>query len=187
VPLFYRVKCVTNQFMPMPVRGQFVYLGSNSVGSTWTETMTVLSYAKPTTGGGMEFALVEGAGGGGMQLNLMRSTDTQVFRLDMNTLTDTLEFQRGAVGATWTNYNYEGKWTRKATLEAIETVTVPAGTFPGCYKFHKQALNSGDPQPDWYEWICPGIGMVKWLDYWVDASEHPPILHALQSVRTVSP
>lgn len=52
---------------------------------------------------------------------------------------------------------------------------MPAGTFTNCYKFKKQVLNAApdDIPPggaaEWYEWVCPGVGMVKWTDYWTDA------------------
>ncbi len=181
VPMFYRIKCLTNLFIPLPLRGQLVFGISNAVGNTWTEQMNVLGTVKPSAAGGKEYAVIEGVQDGGMGLRLMRSTDSAFYTFDQNTMTEIMEFQRAPVGTTWTNYNYEGQWTEKVTVEAIETVTVPAGTFPSCYKFQKQALNSGDSRPEWFEWVAPGVGLVKWVDYWVDPSENPPITHLLQS------
>ena len=102
-----------------------------------------------------------------------------MIRLDQNTLAETVEWLAAPVGTTWTNFNYEGQFTRKVTIEAVETVTVGAGTFDSCLKFHKQALDSSDPTPEWYEWIKPGFGMVKWVDYW--GVENGPIVYELQS------
>ena len=48
--------------------------------------------------------------------------------LDQKTLAEVTDYQLGPVGTTWTNLYYKGQYTRKGTVEAIETVTVPAGT-----------------------------------------------------------
>jgi hypothetical protein len=123
-----------------------------------------------------------------MGMQLLRSTDSAVYRFDMNTLSESLEFRIAPAGSTWTNYNYEGQWTLKVTVDAIENVTVPAGTFANCYKYHKQALDySGTERAEWYEWIKPGLGLVKWVDYWMDASENPPVVHELQSSTFSAP
>jgi hypothetical protein len=181
VPMFYRVKCATNLFWPFPVGARFVFGVSNAVGNTWSEQMSCLGYVKPSAATGKEYALVEDIEAGYMGMNLLRSTDTSVFRFDSSTLVEDLEFQSGPVGTTWTNNGYEGEWTLKVSVEAIETVTVKAGTFASCYKFHKQVLNAGGGRADWFEWVCPGFGLVKWVDYWVDSSERPPIVYELQS------
>lgn len=186
VPMLYRVKCVTNLFLPMPVGGRLTYSVSNQAGGTWSETMTCLSRVQPSAGGGKDYALIETLEGGQMRLHLMRSTDGAVYRLDPNTLTENLEFQMSPAGTTWTNSNYEGQLTVRVTVEAIETVTVPAGTFAGCYRYRKQVVD-GDATAYWQEWVAPGVGVVKWVDYWLDPSQHPPVTHALQSWRRSAP
>jgi len=140
VPMIYRVKCVSNLFMPMPIGGQLAFSVSNAAGGTWTEQMTCLGLTKPSAGGGREYALIEDVEYGQMSLQLMRSTEGAVYRFDPKTLTENLEFQMGPVGTFWTNYNYEGQLTLRVSVEAIETVVVPAGTFAGCYRFRKQAV-----------------------------------------------
>ena len=123
-----------------------------------------------------------------MKLHLMRSTDTRVNQFDQMTLAESQEFFRGPVGTTWTNLNYGGHFTRVVAVDAIETVIVPAGTFTNCYKFHKTVLNASPGETaEWYEWVCPGFGMVKWVDYWVDATNNPPITHNLQSWQLSAP
>ncbi len=179
VPMVYRVKCVTNLFFPLPVGGRLAFGVSNALGGTWTEQMTCLGMVKPSAAD-KKYALVEAIEGSRMRLQLLRSTDAAMYRFDMKTLTESLEFQLGPAGTTWTNFNYEGQFTLKVTVEAIESVTVPAGTFPSCYKFRKEVVGGG-PTDYWLEWIAPGLGMVKWVDYWVDPSEDPPIVYELQS------
>ena len=184
VPMFYRVKCATNLFTLMPVGGRFVYSVSNAVGNVWTQQMHVLAYSGQLAGNTNEYAIVEQAGPDGMRLNLLRSTDSALIRFDQNTLAETVEWLAATPGTTWTNFNYEGQFTRKATVEAIETVTVGAGSFDGCLKFHKQALDVPDSTPEWYEWVKPGFGMVKWIDYWV---ENAPVVYELQSWSPADP
>jgi hypothetical protein len=181
VPMFYRVKCSTNLFAPYPVGGQFTFSVSNAIGNVWTQQISILGYGKSLAGAGKDYTVMEIVESGRMSLQLFYSTDSAAFNLDQYTLADVLSWQRASVGTPWTNYNYKGQWTRKVTVEAIESVSTKAGTFDSCYKFHKQALNSSNPTPDYYEWVKPGFGLVKSVDYWVDASEHPPIVYELQS------
>lgn len=187
VPMFYRLKCATNLLVPYPVGSRFVFSASNAVGNIWTQHMAILAYVKPSAGGGKDYALLEGIEGQSMGFHLLHSTDSAAVSIDERTLTDVLTWQRGPVGTTWTNYNYGGRWTRQVTIEAVETVSVGAGTFAGCFKFHKHILNSPDAQRDWYEWVKPGFGLVKWVDYWVDAEDHPPIVYELESWSVPTP
>jgi len=179
VPMLYRVKCVSNLFVPFVSGLRLAYSATNALGTNWTEQFAVLGFSKPTAGAGKEYATVELVGNRGMQTMFLRSTDSAVYKLDPTTLTDTLEWQIGPMGTTWTNFNYAGRYTRKVSIEAIEDVTVPAGTFPNCYKFHKTVLNAPpDETAEWYEWVCPGFGMVKWVDYWTD---NPPATYLLET------
>lgn len=185
VPMFYRVKCATNLLWPLPAGGKFVFSVSNAIGNVSTEQMHVLGYVRPLVPGTNDYALVEDLLGGGGGLHLVRSTDSTVTKLNLCSQAETTEFQVGPVGTTWTNFNYECQYTRKVTIDAIETITVGAGTFTGCYKFHKQILSgTTDPRPEWYEWVKPGFGLVYWVDYWDD---NAPVVYKLQSWSSSSP
>jgi hypothetical protein len=48
------------------------------------------------------------------------------------------------------------------TLEKIETVSVPAGTFQNCIKVHEQEITP-DGTADFYVWYAPDVGAIK---YW---------------------
>jgi len=186
--MFYRVKAVTNLFIPWIPGAELNFAVTNAVGSNWIEQIKILGLVKPSAGGGKKYALVENTQRGEMKTHLLRSTAAAVFRLDSKTLADDQEFMVAPVGTAWTNYNYEGQITLKVAVEAIETVTVPAGTFPNCYKFHKTALNAPPGETaEWFEWICPGFGVVQWIDYWVDPSDNPPVVHHLQSWSVTAP
>lgn len=188
VPMLYRVRAVTNLVIPWVTGGQLQFNVTNAVGSNWTENIKTLSQVRPTAGNGKDYALVEVIENGEMSTHYMRSTDAAVYRLDRKTLTDIVEFMIAPVGTTWTNYNYEGVFTLKVSVEAVETVNTPAGTFPNCLKFHKIALDAGPGETaEWFEWIYPGFGMVKWIDHWVEPAENPPVVHVLQSWSVTVP
>ena len=177
VPMFFKVKACPDLLIPFPLNRQMTYAVSNAVGNVFTQQMAVLSYLRPLASSN-EFAVLE-QGGYNAAMMLLRSTSSSVYRYSSETGGETLEFQSGVAGTTWTNFNYAGSSdSREVRIEAIESVTVPAGTFR-CYKFHKRVI--GQAGADWYEWVCPGKGLVKWVDYWADSSENPPITYELQS------
>lgn len=47
------------------------------------------------------------------------------------------------------------------TVERVQDVTVPAGTFTGCIKVHTVRNSGGFGSFNRYSWFCPGIGEVK--------------------------
>lgn len=51
------------------------------------------------------------------------------------------------------------------TLQAVENVTVEAGTFTGCLKIHLN-IQMQDASADETQWLCPNVGLVKanWTD-----------------------
>ena len=184
VPMFYRVRCATNLLAPYPLGGQFVFSVSNAIGSLSTQQWHVLGYVRPLVPGTNDYLLLETVGGGTMGLFLARSTDTQLIALDQCRLTEFQDWTIAPVGTSWTNFNYECKYTRKVTVDAVEDITVPAGTFTSCYKFHKQILSgTTDPKPEWYEWVKPGFGLVYWVDYW---DNNAPVVYRLQSWSSTS-
>lgn len=98
---------------------------------------------------------------------------------------DYLEFQKSPVGTKWSFYQPSYEFGYKVIeIVAIETVTVPYGTFDSAYKHRR--YRCADPNdltkgrsPDWYEWFVPGVGVVKEEDHWND---HPPAIMELVRV-----
>jgi hypothetical protein len=112
---------------------------------------------------------------------LMRSDDKTVWQMeDPQNHLESEGFFLGTVGMTITNTHKSGVVVK---IAAIENVTVPAGTFTNCIKFHKTDLWSGNPNPTHDEWIAPGVGMVKWVDYDTDtdAQNAIPVVYQLTS------
>jgi hypothetical protein len=182
VPMFYRVSCYTNGLL-WPIKGgfSFVFVVTNALGEGTTQTIKVLGHCyipEFTNHYGIfceESAKVTGGVSGGTMT--MRSDDQQIWAMaDPLSHLESLEFFRGTVGTVITNASYE-----RVAIAAIETVTVPAGTFTNCIKFHKTDLGSGNPNPTHDEWIAPGNGMVKWVDYDVDDSAAIPVVYQLKS------
>jgi len=98
---------------------------------------------------------------------------------------DYLEFQAAPVGTAWSLYqpSESGLDYKFIEIVAKEPVTVPNGTFNEAYNHRRYRCansdGSGDRSPYWYEWIVPGVGMVKEDDYWTD---NPPATMELVSV-----
>jgi len=94
-------------------------------------------------------------------------------------------FQTGAVGTRWSVPDDSGSYLYEVTeIVALEALTIPYGTFDQAYKYRK--YNCYDPanlglgkSPDHYNWVVPGIGMVKEEDYWTNS---PPAIEELTGV-----
>ena len=100
---------------------------------------------------------------------------------------DYLEFQKAPVGTAWSFYQeHDGLDYKFIEIVAIEQVTVPYGTFNEAYNHRRYRCansdGSGTRSPYWYEWIVPGVGMVKEVDYWARETQVPPLTSELISV-----
>jgi hypothetical protein len=56
--------------------------------------------------------------------------------------------------------DYVGQGTVKVQLLDVSTVTVPAGTYPGCLRL-RLTITLGGQSESHDEWLAPGVGMVK--------------------------
>jgi hypothetical protein len=178
VPMFYRVKCATNLFMPFPTSGYMEMSRSNFIGQVSTQRMTaVASVFLPSKG--KEFTLLEGTDTRyppASRYIWARSTTNAMYGLDEECGVEELWLTNAPVGTSWTDTTCDGYMT--ATIEAYELVTVPAGTFLA-FRLRKASPLASHPNPVWYEWWTPGVGQVKWVDYYVDPSENPPIVYEM--------
>ena len=112
----------------------------------------------------------------------LRSTQNAVY--SYNPSDDDLQFQAAPVGTTWTLYEEHESGLNYKVIEivAIEEVTVPYGTF-WAYKHRRyRHNNTGDNSPYWYEWIVPGVGIIKEEDYWVEEGQTAPMVMELISI-----
>jgi hypothetical protein len=129
VPMFYRMRCITNQFFPTPVGLQYIYTITNSPGSTGTLQVTSVGSLKLTSG--KEYSILELLDSRDCALRLLRlrSTDNEMYTIPWDiSQTEGLESRNGPPGTTWTNQWCDGS-SDQITIVGIETVTVPAGTY----------------------------------------------------------
>jgi hypothetical protein len=114
----------------------------------------------------------------------VRSTDQALYAYNPAG-EDFVVFQKAPVGTRWSVPDDSDPYPYEVTeVAAIETVTVPYGTFAGAYKYRKYdcydpANLSLGKSPDFYEWVVPGVGYVKEEDYWTD---YPPAIEELTAV-----
>ncbi|NLH73288.1 MAG: hypothetical protein GX456_09570 [Verrucomicrobia bacterium] len=110
-----------------------------------------------------EYAAFRGSSSSTIGLGFARSTGDALYEI-WHGVEQPL-FRLAPVGTTWTIE--KGKSARiQATIETNEMVTVPAGTFYAL-KHRREVVQSDcfyDLGDVWYEWISPGLGMVKFAD-----------------------
>lgn len=96
------------------------------------------------------------------EISLLRTAGSEVFRYDGDGV-ETRMLMEGPVGVSWNQQRRDGR-TVRTTIEAIETVTVPAGRYTGCLKFREEQVR---PQQKLYTrtWVKPGFGIVKAESY----------------------
>lgn len=163
---------------PLKVGQTITYSVTDNDGNTWEHVYFIS--AKPILPSmNKSYYLIEQIGGeapGEMNdIALLRSTSTGVY-LYLGFGKEVSIWQNGNVGTTWT---YQiGDETVQQTIEAIETVTVPAGTFAGCLKIREDCISCDPISVDTINWIKPGFGLVKTIDY--KGAEHPPIVKELK-------
>jgi hypothetical protein len=105
----------------------------------------------------------------------VRSTHDAVYLY--NPPDDNIEWQAAPVGTTWTVS--EGSSNKIIEVVAIEEVTVPYGTFCA-YKY--RTYMSENPDVPWYEWIVPGVGIVKEESYRTGSGQTAPLIMELTNI-----
>lgn len=117
----------------------------------------------------------------------VRSTEEAVY--DYNPSGDDLsQLQQAKVGTSWTFYDQSDSGLNYKVIEivAVERVTVPYGTFNKAYKHRKYRHDGmGIYSPDYYEWVVPGIGVVKQVDYWVESGLAPTTMELVSVSSTL--
>ncbi len=163
---------------PLQVGQKFVYSRSDPCGSEWTVWMDVndqmtaksFTYFHIQEWNYDNDSLLQDQG-------YIRTTEQEVYRYNPDG-EDYLEFQKASVGTKWSFYRPEDDSELDYQVNEIVDITevnVPYGIFDESYKTRKyQCVNPDDlgqgKSPDWYDWIVPGVGFVKEVDYWVEPS-----------------
>ncbi|MBU1054065.1 MAG: VPLPA-CTERM sorting domain-containing protein [Proteobacteria bacterium] len=138
------------------------YTGSDSIGNTWNQTLTVLG---TITIGAHDYFQID-------QYNyhdegdhtewLIRSTENQVLVPD-GAGGEQILFQLAPVGTTWSFFD------ELHEIIGTEFVTIPygGGTTVEAYVYRLSEI-SGSPY--WYEYVIPGLGQVQEVDWYVDSN-----------------
>lgn len=168
------------KLIPLKVGQTFTYAVTDGDGNTWEQVLAVSGNTTIPSLGKTFFHVDEmdiGEEGplDDPEMSNIRSTQTQAF-VYYGFGVEYLAFQKAPVGTCWSYTDFEGE-EKEACIEAIRTVTVPAGTFKGCLKIRKTCVACDN---DYYiEYIKPGFMLVKWIDYWTDKPE--PVIYELKS------
>lgn len=168
--------------VPLKVGQTFTFAVTNSAADTWEERIVVSGNATMMKKKYLVIDVMQVGPDGPYddpEMHFFRSTKDSLYVYDGFGV-ERLGWYNAPVGTTWSYTEFDGD-KKEATIEAIETVTVPAGTFEGCLKIHKRCTNCDAENPNWIEWVKPGFMMVKWIDYWVDPEDNPPITYELKS------
>jgi hypothetical protein len=156
VPMFYRVKCMTNLFIPTATGRQFVYALPGA-----TATLTFLGPLKLSSD--LEYTILEYRLPTEIKLLPCRATPSEFYTIPFESKEEVLEWRSGPSGTTWTNYYGDGS-SDQMKIASNESVTVPAGTFD-CVKIEQREINVGNLRLRGVQWIKPGFMMVKNVDY----------------------
>lgn len=105
---------------------------------------------------------LESTGNPLFEVVLVRSTEREMFHYTGRG-TEEILFKEGPVGTTWQIKKRDGRIVKR-TIEAMETVTVPAGTFTRCLKISEEQVSPSSKLCT-REWVKPGFGMVKLANY----------------------
>jgi hypothetical protein len=159
-PLVFAAKAPADTFFPMNPGDVYTFSVSNHAGKGYC---AVNSPVRTIANGKTYVVLVLfNPSGPHEEISLLRSVGNEVFRYDGDGV-ETRMFMEGPAGISWNQQRRDGR-TVRTTIEAIETVTVPAGRFTGCLKFREEQVR---PQQKLYTrtWVKPGFGIVKAASY----------------------
>ena len=169
-------------FIPLKTGQTFTFAVTDSAGNTWEEKILVSGTATIMKKKYFVIDVMEVGPDGPYddpEKFFLRSTKDRSYTYDGFGV-ERLRRYNAPVGTTWSYTEFDGD-IKERTIESIETVTVPAGTFEGCLKIHVRCLNCDDENAHYIEWVKPGFMLVKWVDYWVDPEDNPPITYELKS------
>jgi hypothetical protein len=159
-PVVFAAKAPADTFFPMNLGDVYTFSVSNHAGKG---LYTVNSPVRTIANGKSYHVLVLfNPSGPHEEISLLRSDGNEVFRYDGDGV-ETRMLMEGPVGVSWNQQRRDGR-TVRTTIEAIETVTVPAGRYTGCLKFREEQVR---PQQKLYTrtWVKPGFGIVKAANY----------------------
>jgi hypothetical protein len=164
---------------PLALGMHYDYDGSDNAGHTWKCQVKVM--ASGISLNGQTYFHIRSVNPDPIDTNrhnpqdyLMRCTDTQAYLSKGGS--EALQYQTGPTSTpSWTTLDGQTALITSAT----SNITVPAGTFNPSFENRFTV----DPNPPWYAYLYPNLGLVKQVDHWVAAGRDPAIL-ALRATGT---
>ena len=157
-------------FFPLNIGDLFIYGAVDSGGNRWNMYFEISGEAKIAMNSttyatfevrGYDYDMVDK-----ISLNLGRSTANEFYNYNGNG-EEHLVWRNASVSTFWTYVRYGHAEKRK--VEAIEDIATLAGTFFACLKICNYGIDDlANPILYTCEWIKPGFGMVKEVDYYTD-------------------
>jgi len=180
---------IAADFTPMHIGDKFVFTAHNSVGGTW-ELKYSISAAVVSRASSFTFKsyymLDELAAERWYTPIIQRSTPDALYRY-VGFGREYMLFRNAPVGTKWTYTDEQGRTMEGEILATNETVTVPAGTFYGCLK-QRTHCPSDPGNTDWFWWVKPGAGCVKFVIYdYTIVPVYPPWVYELKSATRTRP
>lgn len=197
IPLFLIITklAFADQLWPVQVGDWYEYNTHDSANpqNVWT---TRLDFGGTTNLGGQDYlnvARTDFTGGTilGTSNWYGRFTENDVYSYGMaGNNYETLDFQVALVGTIWSvPFAISGNAGNRITeIMGIEPVTVPYGTFNNAYvykTYFDPTSSSLSNSPYWYEYVVPGFGYVKQVNYWT--SNSPTTLELASTSVTPEP
>ena len=175
VSLFFLISTPAFAELLLPLESGIVYEYSNSdnSGANWTTQIEVL---EEVTLGSRKYYHIRARDfnqGDISDFNL-RTTETEVYGWTGDG--EELVFQIAPVGTKWSYIDWDDD-DIVAEIIAIEAVTVPYGGPYTAYVHRKYSPSENSPYQ--YEYVVPGLGFIKAVDYWFD---NPPMVMELTRI-----
>ena len=173
---------------PLQVGQRYEYNKSDNSGAQWPVYIEVTSQITYNSLDYFEIKVWNYDNDGAIEdIGDFRSTETAWYRYNPNG-NDYEDFRKAPVGTTWSYFEPGASGMNYIFMEiiAVEPVTVPYGTFNTAYVTRKCLCvspdGSGARSPYWYNWIVPGVGYVKEVDYYAKVGEFPPMIMELVNI-----
>ena len=156
-------------FWSMEVGQVYEYTRRDSTGNSWSTTLEVLG-TKIFNDKSYFHLRQSNYRPGEVDEFYWRSTENAIY--SWHDTGETLDWQIGPTGTVWTHGD------TVTEIMGVESVTVPYGGPYNAYKYRN--YNSPESSPYWYNYLVPGFGFIKEVDYWTD---NPPKIQELINIR----
>lgn len=174
---------------PFEVGQRYEYRRSDSTGDVWTVLFEVKDQA---TFGVFDYFHIQVSNyrnDAAVYDRYFRVTEEALYSYNPSG-PDYLQHQEAPVGTKWSHYQADDMAYVVTEITAIEPVTVPYGTFDKAYVYRKFQCEDPDDlskgrTPYWYNWVVPGVGYVKELDYWNDCA--PAVMELVSITPDLEP